>query len=93
MVAFSPLKLKVTTRSLDGFPENTLEIVTSNLIFIYYRHYLKSVFHELNLLADRETPSGRRSKARVYGRSLAKTAGSNAAEGMDVCLVNVCVVR
>ena len=27
------------------------------------------------------------SKARVYGRSLAEIAGSNAAEGMDVCLL------
>jgi hypothetical protein len=32
-----------------------------------------------------------RSKARVYGRSLAGNAGSNFAGGMDVCVV--CVVR
>jgi hypothetical protein len=34
------------------------------------------------------------SKARVYVRSLAGIAGSNAAEGMDICLLWVlCVVR
>jgi hypothetical protein len=32
-------------------------------------------------------PSGQRSKARVCGRLLAGVAGSNPAEGMDVCVV------
>ena len=34
-----------------------------------------------------------RAKVRVFGRSLAGIAGSKPAEGMDVCLVSVCVVR
>ena len=39
-------------------------------------------------------PVAERSKARVYGRSLAGIAGSNSAGGMDVCLLSVlCGVR
>ena len=39
-------------------------------------------------------PVAARSKAWVYGRSLAGIVGSNPAEGMDVCLRWVlCVVR
>ena len=34
-------------------------------------------------------PVAERSKARVYGRSLAGIAGSNPAGGMDVCVVFV----
>jgi hypothetical protein len=32
-----------------------------------------------------------RSKARVYGRSLAGIAGSNLLGGMDICLCECCV--
>ena len=38
-------------------------------------------------------PVAERSKARVYGRSLAEIAGSNSAGGMDVCpLCVLCVL-
>jgi len=41
-----------------------------------------------------ETTGAARSKAWVYGRSLAGIAGSNAAGAVDICLLWVlCVVR
>ena len=48
----------------------------------------------LALTLGLSVPVAERSKARVYGRSLAGIAGLNPAGGMDVCLLWVlCVVR
>ena len=45
-------------------------------------------------IANTPIPVAKRSKARVYGRSLAGIAGSNPAGGIDGCpLCVVCVVR
>jgi hypothetical protein len=50
--------------------------------------------HNLLLLLLLLFPVAARSKAWVYGRSLAAIVGSNPAEGMDVSLLWVlCVVR
>jgi hypothetical protein len=62
---------------------HTLTAGSCVLCFIKYRN-----------IGELPIPGAERSKARVYGLSLAGIAGSNTAEGMDVCPLGVlCVVR
>ena len=58
-------------------------------VLINGKRYCRAVFKQDNSLP---IPVAERSKASVYGRSLAGVAGSNPAGSMDVCVV-CCTVR
>ena len=45
------------------------------------------------ILLNKPVPMAARSKAQVCGRSPAEIVSSNPAEGMDVCLLVLCVVK
>ena len=52
----------------------------------YLKHHFLKTFFNVTTPPHLPIPVAERSKARVYGRSLAGIAGSNPARGMDVSL-------